>query len=108
MRKKIKTPRIIKIEKINGLKVYCMFNNGESRLIDFDLVFKNWNVLAEDVEYPLLDKNEFKKVQLRNHTLSWNNIPVVLLTENGKEQQYPYEIDPYVLFQKSLEIETGQ
>lgn len=107
MRKTNKIPRIIKIEKVDGLKIYCMFNNGESRLIDFDLVFKEWNVSIGDVEYPLLDRNEFKKVQLRNYTLSWNNVPVKLITEDGKEQQHPYEIDPFVLYQKSIETEYG-
>jgi hypothetical protein len=27
--------RIIKIHKIEGFKVYCLFNNGDSRVIDF-------------------------------------------------------------------------
>ena len=35
MRRKLKTPRILKIERIDGFKIYCMFNNGESKLIDF-------------------------------------------------------------------------
>ena len=105
MRKKLKTPRIIKIEKIEGLKIYCMFNNGESRIINFNLLFKEWNIMSEDIEYPLLNEAAFAKVQLRNYTLSWDNIHVMLMTEDGKEQQYPYEIDPYVLYQKSLPLE---
>lgn len=36
MRKKqIKIPRIIKIEKVDYLTIQCMFNNGESRLLEF-------------------------------------------------------------------------
>lgn len=105
MRKKLKTPRIIKIERIEGLKIYCMFNNGELRMINFNLLFSEWNIMSEDIEYPLLNEVEFAKVQLRNYTLSWDNIHVMLMTEDGKEQQYPYEIDPYVLYQKSLPIE---
>ncbi len=101
MRRKLKTPRIIKIERIDGFKIYCMFNNGESKLIDFNLIFKEWNLTPNDVEYPLLNESEFQKVKLRNFTLSWDNLTVVLTTDEGKEEKFPYEIDPYFLYQKS-------
>jgi DNA-binding XRE family transcriptional regulator len=104
VRRKLKTPRIIKIEKIDGFKIYCMFNNGESKLIDFNLIFKEWKLTPNDIEYPLLEKNEFQKVKLRNYTLSWDNLTVLLKTEEGKEESFPYEIDPYFLYQKSQPI----
>lgn len=78
MRKNLKTPRILKIYKINGFKVICMFNNGESRMIDFELLFNEWNLSEEDIEYSLLQKQEFEKMKLRNHTLSWDNIQINL------------------------------
>ena len=106
MRRKLKTPRILKIERIEGFKIYCMFNNGESKLIDFNLIFKEWNLTQSDIEYPLLKKKEFQKVKLRNHTLSWENIAVLLMTENGEEEKFPYEIDPYFLYQKSQPVEN--
>jgi len=106
MRKKLKTPRIIKIERIDGFKIYCMFNNGESKLIDFNSIFKEWKLTPNDIEYPLLDKKEFQKVQLRNNTLSWKNITVLLINEQGKEEKFPYEIDPYFLYQNSQAIEN--
>ncbi len=105
MRKKVKIPRILKIERVNGFKVVCMFNNGESRMIDFELLFKDWNVTEEDVEYPLLQKKEFDKLKLRNYTLSWDNIRVTLLSEEGEEQSHPYEIDPVTLFKHSSKAE---
>ena len=108
MRKNLKTPRILKINKIDGFKVICMFNNGESRMIDFELLFKEWNILEEDIEFPLLKKQEFEKVKLRNQTLSWDNIQVNLLNEDGKEQNHPYEIDPVTLFQHSTETEDDE
>lgn len=101
MRKSIKIPRIIKIEKVEGFKVYCMFNNGESRIIDFKALFDEWEVSSTDVEYPLLNQKEFNKVKLRNFTLSWDNISIKLIGENGKEEGYPYEIGPDILYQKS-------
>ena len=104
MRQKIKIPRIIKIEKITGHKIQCMFNNGESRVLDFEKIFKKWNVTENDFEYPLLDEKEFKKVKLRNYTLSWPNIEIKLKGENGENLTLPYEIGSDVLYQLSEEI----
>ena len=95
----------MKIEKINGFKIICMFNNGESRILDFESIFKKWNISELDIEFPLLQKIEFQKVKLRNHTLSWENIEVRLIDEDGNEQIYAYEIDPVTLFEKSREVE---
>ncbi|NQU82267.1 MAG: helix-turn-helix transcriptional regulator [Bacteroidetes bacterium] len=106
MRKNLKTPRILKIKKIDGYKIICMFNNGESRMIDFELLFNEWNISENDVEFLLLEKKEFKKVQLRNYTLSWNNVHVKLLSEDRIEQIHPYEIDPYVLFKHSKAVDS--
>lgn len=107
MRRKLKAPRILKIEKIDGFKIYCMFNNGESKLIDFNSIFKEWDLTPNDTEYPLLEKKKFQKVKLRNYTLSWDNITVLLMTEEGTEEKFPYEIDPYFLYQKSQAIENN-
>ena len=104
MRQKIKIPRIIKIEKITGHKIQCMFNNGESRVLDFEKIFKQWNLTENDFEYPLLDEKEFKKVKLRNYTLSWPNIEIKLKGENGENLTLPYEIGSDVLYQLSEEI----
>jgi len=104
MRQKIKIPRIIKIEKITGHKIQCMFNNGESRVLDFEKIFKQWNVTENDFEYPLLDEKEFKKVKLRNYTLSWPNIEIKIKGENGENLTLPYEIGSDVLYQLSEEI----
>lgn len=106
MRRKLKTPRILKIESIDGFKVFCMFNNGESKLIDFNSVFKEWKLTPTDIEYPLLEKEEFQKVRLRNNTLSWDNLTVLLLNEEGKEEKYPYEIDPNFLYENSQPAEN--
>jgi len=108
MRKKLKTPRILKIDRIDGFKIYCMFNNGESKLIDFNSILEDWKLTSTDLEYPLIEQKEFQKVKLRNHTLSWDNIPVLLMNEEGKEVLYPYEIDPYFLYKNSQAVEDIQ
>ncbi len=104
MRQKIKTPRIIKIEKVQGFQIQCMFNNGESRLFDFQKIFNDWLVSENDFEYPLLDPTEFKKVTLRNFTLSWPNIEIKIKNENGEVEVYPYEIGADVLYNLSQEL----
>ncbi|MGF1637444.1 MAG: helix-turn-helix domain-containing protein [Cyclobacteriaceae bacterium] len=101
MRKKMSIPRIIKILKIDGLIIKCMFNNGESRILDFEKLFKQWGIAENDIEYPLLTLEEFKKVQLRNYTLSWPNIHITLLSEDGDEELHPYELSPDELYRQS-------
>jgi DNA-binding XRE family transcriptional regulator len=107
MRQKIKIPRIVKIEKISGHKIQCMFNNGESRLIDFAKIFKQWNVTKNDFEYLLLDEKEFKKVELRNYTLSWPSIEIKVKGENGEDLTLPYEIGADVLYDLSDNIKES-
>jgi DNA-binding XRE family transcriptional regulator len=104
MRQKIKIPRIIKIEKISGHRIQCMFNNGESRLLDFAKIFKQWNVNESDFEYPLLNEKEFKKVKLRNYTFSWPNIEIKVKGEKGEDLILPYEIGSDVLYDLSDDI----
>lgn len=108
MRQRLKLPRIIKIEKINGFKIQCMFNNGESRLLDFKKIFNDWNISGEDIEYKLLDLKEFKKVELRNYTLSWPNIGIEIKNESGQIERHPYEIGPDVLFRLSQHIDINE
>jgi DNA-binding XRE family transcriptional regulator len=108
MRQKPKLPRIIKIEKIDGFKIQCMFNNGESRLLNFKKIFKDWNVSAGDIEYKLLDIKEFQKVELRNFTLSWPNVGIKIKNDNGQVENHPYEVGPDVLFQLSEKVEADE
>lgn len=107
MRQRLKLPRIIKIEKIDGFNIQCMFNNGESRLLDFKNIFNDWKISENDIEYKLLDLKEFKKVELRNFTLSWPNIGLKIKNEKGLIEKHPYEVGPDVLFQLSLQIDSG-
>lgn len=108
MRQRLKLPRIIKIEKINGFKIQCMFNNGESRLLDFKKIFNDWNISGEDIEYKILDLKEFKKVELRSYTLSWPNIGIEIKNESGQIERHPYEIGPDVLFRLSQQIDINE
>jgi DNA-binding XRE family transcriptional regulator len=83
-----------------------MFNNGESRMLDFQKIFIDWKVSETDIEYPLLDSKEFKKVTLRNFTLSWSNIKIKIKNENGEVEIHPYEIGADVLYNLSQELKV--
>lgn len=107
MRQKIKIPRILKIEKISGHFIQCMFNNGESRVLDFEKILRDWNVSEHDYEYVLLDESEFKKVQLRNYTLSWPNVQIKISDEDGDAIYVPYEIGADILYELSEEIKEA-
>lgn len=107
MRQTIKIPRIVKIEKIIGHSIQCMFNNGESRLLNFENIFKEWDVTENDLEYPLLEENEFKKVKLRNYTLSWPNVELTVSGLKGESLNLPFEIGADILYQLSEEIEDA-
>lgn len=96
--------RIINVQKIEGYKVFCLFNNGESRIIDFEKVFKDWDIKEGDIEYPLVKSlSKFKKVKLIDGTLTWENIKIKSIDENGKKIAYPFDLDPIILYEKSVE-----
>jgi DNA-binding XRE family transcriptional regulator len=103
MRRNIKIPRILKIEKVDGYKIYVIFNNGETRLLDFEKILKSWDIKDSDIESKLYDISEIEKVKLRNQTLSWSNLSTKLKDDKGQEKEYPYEIGPDVLFRLSLD-----
>ena len=108
MKNKIKIPRILKVKSIKEFNVFCIFNNGETRVIDFKELFKKWDIKRSDPEYILNDINEFKKVKVRNQTLSWSNIKIPLLDINDKESFYPYEISPDVLYKYSKKVKNEE
>ena len=101
MKKTIKIPRILKIKSVKGFNLYCIFNNGETRVIDFKALFNKWKVTKKDPEYLLLDENEFKKVALRNQTLSWKNVKIELTDIKGNKIIQPYELSPDILYKNS-------
>lgn len=91
--------RIIKIHELKGYKLYCLFNNGESRVIDFEKLFSNWAIKEGDLEYKLVESEfEFQKVELRDGTLVWKNIEISFIDETGVKQLDYYDLDPVVLY----------
>ena len=101
--------RILRIHEIDGYRLSCLFNNGESRMIDFEALFKAWKVRKGDREY-LIAKNpeEFAKVKLVEGTLVWENILIAGCDEQGAQRQLFYDLDPIVLYENSELDESRQ
>jgi DNA-binding XRE family transcriptional regulator len=94
-------PRILKINWINELSISVVFNNGESRIIDFRKVLKRINVEKESPAYILFDSKAFAQVELIDNTLSWNNVEQYITMRNGEKMKVPYEIGADVLLKYS-------
>lgn len=101
MRQSIKIPRILKINWIRELSISVVFNNGESRIIDFRKVLKKLNVEKKSPAYILYNSVEFAKVELIDTTLSWKNVEQYITMRNGDKSRVPYEIGSDVLLKYS-------
>jgi DNA-binding XRE family transcriptional regulator len=114
MRQNIKIPRILKINWIKELSISVVFNNGESRIIDFRKVLKKIGVNESSPAYILFDSNEFAKVELEGNTLSWSNVEQSITMRNSKKMKVPYEIGADILLKYSqpekseLSLKIGQ
>jgi len=101
MRTKIKIPRVLKINWVKELSVSVVFNNGESRIIDFRKLFIDIGMKEGSPAWVLYDFNEFKKVKLVNHTLSWDNVEQYISAREGGKIKVPFEIGADVLLKYS-------
>jgi DNA-binding XRE family transcriptional regulator len=107
MRRNIKIPRILKINWIKGLSISVVFNNGESRIIDFKKVFKKLEINHDSPIMILKNSDEFAKVELKNNTLSWSNVEQFITDKNSKKVKVPFEIGSDVLLKFSSTEVTG-
>jgi len=107
MRRNIKIPRILKINWIKGLSISVVFNNGESRIIDFKKVFKKLDINHDSPIMILKNSDEFAKVELKNNTLSWSNVEQFITDKNSKKVKVPFEIGADVLLKHSSAELTG-
>jgi len=95
-------PKILKINQINGYHISCLFNNGESRIIDFKVFLEKYSKNKKHPAYKLLmDKSAFNKIGIIGNTIGWKNIGIYSKNLNGKNEFYPYDIDPITLFECS-------
>jgi DNA-binding XRE family transcriptional regulator len=101
--------RILRIHQTEGFKVFCLFNNGESRIIDFESLFKKWEVNLSDIEFSISQNlEEFGKVKLIEGTLAWENLQVETLDKSGVSKYQPFDLDPIMLYENSDLDESRQ
>ena len=108
MRPVNKMPRILRIKKVKGLIVYAVFNNGETRLIDFERVFNQIGIDKKSPAAKLRDPAAFKKFSIENNTLSWKNVQQEIPWEGGIRKM-PFEIGADILYtfsQSSIQNNT--
>jgi Helix-turn-helix/Protein of unknown function (DUF2442) len=100
MRPVKKRPRILTAKYMEGLTVSAVFNNGETRIIDFKKVFAYVKIAKNSPAAILLKPEAFKKFKIENGTLSWKN--VVQEIPWGKEiRKVPFEIGADTLYKNS-------
>ena len=96
-------PRILKINDIEGHKASLLFNNGESRIVDFEYFLKE--VLKKKpgkLGYELLQDDElFKRMKIIGTTIGWEEIGLEDIDEQGNTIIEPYDLDPIMLYQNS-------
>ena len=97
----------MKINWIKGLTISVVFNNGESRIIDFKKVFKKLELKNDSPILILKDSDEFSKVKLNNNTLSWSNVEQFITDKNSKKIKVPFEIGADLLLKYSSTEVTG-
>ncbi len=101
MRKTIKIPRVLKINWVKDLSISVVFNNGESRIIDFRRLLKHIGVKENSPVSILLNTDELAKAELSNNTLSWTNIEQYITGKNNTRVKVPFEIGADVLLKHS-------
>lgn len=101
-------PRILKINEINGFEISCLFNNGESRIINFEEFFKERGGIQKT--HPafkiMSNKAEFDQVEIIGNTLGWKNTGIYSKNFSGETVFYHYDLDPIVLYNSSKPDKT--
>jgi len=107
-------PKILRINEVTDYVASLLFNNGESRLIDFRKFWSKYKSKKKHPAYKLLnDKFEFKQIEIIGNTIGWKNVGIESKNLKGELEFYSYDIDPVVLFEFSIldekrKLEVGQ
>lgn len=96
-------PKILKINEVEDYTVSLLFNNGESRLVDFLDFWSKYKIKKKHPAYKLLqDKFEFRQIEIIGNTIGWKNVGIESTNLHGELEFYHYDIDPIVLFDQSI------
>jgi DNA-binding XRE family transcriptional regulator len=92
---------LLKINEVKGFEIYCIFSNGEYRVIDIAKYLANREVKANSILNNLYDEDKVKNVIIKNSTLTWPGIKHVTRLPNGMEFEVELDLDPIVLYENS-------
>mgnify|MGYP006423570285 CR=1 FL=1 len=97
-------PRILKVNGIEGYKASLLFNNGESRIVDFyRLLHDVFGLRAGRIGFELLeDPRLFSSMKVMGTSIGWEGVGLESINEHGEKEFYPYELDPIVLYENSI------
>ena len=94
--------RIVKIHETKDFKISCLFNNGESRIIDFEKLFRKWHIDKNHIAHKITKNlNSFEKFELEEGTLIWKNVSFKSVDDTGMEITQYFDLDPIVLYENS-------
>jgi DNA-binding XRE family transcriptional regulator len=100
MRAVKRIPRILRAKSLNDLVVSAVFNNGETRIIDFRKIFADIDLDKKSAAGQLYNPEVFKKFNIKNHTLSWKNVEQEI-PWGGTVRKLPFEIGADTIFKYS-------
>ncbi len=103
MRRVKQLPRILDVKNVEGMIIHAVFNNGETRAIDFQQIFDEIGIDRHSPAYILRKPSALKRFKIENNTLSWRNAAQEIVF-GGKKKKVPYEIGADVLYRKSTPI----
>ena len=95
------TIHILKINAVEGHHIYCVFNNGEYRVIDLKKFLDSRDLKPDSLLRILYDEEKVKEVIVKNSTLTWPNIRKVAKLSNGMEFEVELDLDPIVMYDNS-------
>lgn len=95
------TIHILKINEVKGYNIYCVFNNGEYRVIDIKKFLDSRDLKPGSLLQNLYDKEKIKGVVIKNSTLTWPDIKKTTKLSNGMEFEVELDLDPIVLYNNS-------
>ena len=86
---------------MEDFSISVVFNNGESRVIDFERVLNEIGIDAQSPANILRDPMELAKAEIAGNTLSWRNVDQYITLRKGKKRKVPFEIGADVLLRYS-------
>ena len=93
--------KIEKILQVKPFKIALLWNNGEIRKIDFEIMFEDWELNSHSNLLRLKNYDEFKQVKLSDDkTLEWENLPIEI-TIKGEKRIFSLALCPDVIYKNS-------